>query len=605
MCGICLSLNFCQKSIFDEFKNESSLQHLHLKLKQRGPNYFQKISHSFSDVFHLNFISSVLHLRGISPSLQPVTDDAGNVLMWNGEIFGGPLFEQSQSDVKVLSEKLFCCTETSHVISVISSIEGPFAFVFYQNNGLVWFGRDIFGRRSLLWKADDTAFHLSSISSLEEEWKEVPAAGVFCLNLKQSNGQQCFAVNFYPWSSTPSGFCSSQKIDDLYNIFSNVIITVASDVSIKNPILKPLNRLLPSDEILKDLWVPNEDIKSKNYFPEDVFKRILETSLMDKAINEFGEMLSNAVKKRVQNHQHICKNCYSSQENVQSCRHTSVGILFSGGLDSIVIACLADRHLDENEPIDLLNIAFASNFNLKKSKSTDNHLVFETPDRVTGRNGVIALRRVCPKRKWNFVEVNISEEDLINQRRDVISHLLRPSCTVLDDSIGCAIWFAARGSGIVTEGDDYENYNSPARVLLVGMGADEQLGGYSRHRVKFNSLSWGGVVEELTLELDRISSRNLGRDDRIIADHGVESRYPFLDETVVSYLNSLPVWLKMNLNYPRGIGEKLLLRLLAYKLGLTEAAALPKRAIQFGSRIAKIENSKEKGSDICERLKNL
>ncbi|GIY15564.1 asparagine synthetase domain-containing protein 1 [Caerostris extrusa] len=448
MCGICLSLYFCQKSTFDEFKNVSSLQHLHLKLKQRGPNYFQKISHSFSDVFHLNFISSVLHLRGISPSLQPVTDDAGNVLMWNGEILGGPLFEQSQSDVKVLSEKLFSCTETSHVISVISSIEGPFAFVFYQNNGLVWFGRDVFGRRSLLWKANDTAFHLSSISSLEEEWKEVPAAGIFCLNLKQSNDQQCFTVNLYPWSSTPSGFCSSQKIDDLYNnIFPNVIITVASDVSIKNPILKPLNRLLPSDEILKELWFPNEDIKSKNYFPEDIFKRILETTLMDKAINEFGEMLSNAVKKRVQNHQHICKNCYSSQENVQSCRHTSVGILFSGGLDSIVIACLANRHLDENEPIDLLNIAFASNLNLKKSKSTDNHLVFETPDRVTGRNGVIARRFDKSKKRCNKPP-------------------LRPSCTVLDDSIGCAIWFAARGSGIVAKGDDYENYNSPARVLF-------------------------------------------------------------------------------------------------------------------------------------------
>ncbi|GBN27616.1 hypothetical protein AVEN_256257-1, partial [Araneus ventricosus] len=60
----------------------------------------------------------------------------------------------------------------------------------------------------------------------------------------------------------------------------------------------------------------------------------------------------------------------------------------------------------------------------------------------------------------------------------------------------------------------------------------------------------------------------------IIADNGVESRYPFLDENVVSFLNSLPVWLKMNLNYPRGIGEKLLLRLLAYKLGLHDAAAL-------------------------------
>lgn len=75
-----------------------------------------------------------------------------------------------------------------------------------------------------------------------------------------------------------------------------------------------------------------------------------------------------------------------------------------------------------------------------------------------------------------------------------------------------------------------------------------------------------------------------------------------MDEDVVSYLNALPVWEKADLSLPRGLGEKLLLRLTARALGLQASAVLPKRAMQFGSRIAKLENSKEKASDKCKRL---
>lgn len=48
------------------------------------------------------------------------------------------------------------------------------------------------------------------------------------------------------------------------------------------------------------------------------------------------------------------------------------------------------------------------------------------------------------------------------------------------------------------------------------------------------------------MEVNRISERNLGRDDRCISDHGREARFPFLDEEVVSFLSGLPVWLKVS-----------------------------------------------------------
>jgi asparagine synthetase B (glutamine-hydrolysing) len=82
----------------------------------------------------------------------------------------------------------------------------------------------------------------------------------------------------------------------------------------------------------------------------------------------------------------------------------------------------------------------------------------------------------------------------------------------------------------------------------------------------------------------------------LISDHARELRIPFLDERVMSFLTTLPVQDRMNLNEVAGVGDKKLLRQLALSLGLKHAATLAKRAIQFGSNIARL-NKEQKGTN--------
>lgn len=56
-----------------------------------------------------------------------------------------------------------------------------------------------------------------------------------------------------------------------------------------------------------------------------------------------------------------------------------------------------------------------------------------------------------------------------------------------------------------------ELYKSPCKILLVGIGADEQMAGYGRHRTTFEKFGWNGLVKELHSDMARLWTRNLGR----------------------------------------------------------------------------------------------
>ena len=103
-------------------------------------------------------------------------------------------------------------------------------------------------------------------------------------------------------------------------------------------------------------------------------------------------------------------------------------------------------------------------------------------------------------------------------------------------------------------------------------------------------------------EIDRIPTRNLGRDDRVISSHGKEVRYPFLSFPLVSYVVGLPIQYKTDPRLEYGVGDKMLLRLAAAKEGLVEASSRKKRAMQFGTRSARMEvdEGKKSGDQIYQ-----
>ncbi|NWV76502.1 ASND1 protein, partial [Dasyornis broadbenti] len=636
MCGICCAVTLCSQRAIRDFLSKDILCHL----RRRGPDSSQQLIKTVSDLsYECLFSGHVLHLRGLVTP-QPLEDACNNIFLWNGEIFNGVHVGDLENDTEVLFHHLALCSSEMDILSLFSSLRGPWSFIYYEApRHSLWFGRDYFGRRSLLWQFSnevDSAFFLTSVSGYSKpgnQWQEVPTSGIFKIDLKACATAKSLSLTLFPWMYS----CTEKAVEETFvNVLDQVSkdlpnhITLAvnkSKLCLRAPVI-PLNKTVSEASGER----PSSNSSNINHVVSvQTLQEFLAEEDKRKLACELIDVLSEAVKRRV-----LCLFRAQDQKirEVPSMSDTKarIAVLFSGGIDSMVIAALADKHVPLEEPIDLLNVAFMMKEQAKhkgttkrptshevqhdllcpKASSQDldaNAVVhlscFDVPDRVTGRAGLKELEAINPSRTWNFVEINVTLEELKKMRKQHINYLIYPLDTVLDDSIGCAIWFASRGEGFISNQGELKPYKSPAKVVLTGIGADEQLAGYSRHRVCFRRDGLEGLNKELEMELGRISSRNLGRDDRIIGDHGKEARFPFLDEDVVSFLNSLPVSEKADLTLPRGIGEKLILRLAAKELGLTASTVLPKRAVQFGSRIAKLESNSEKASDTCSRLKLL
>lgn len=134
-------------------------------------------------------------------------------------------------------------------------------------------------------------------------------------------------------------------------------------------------------------------------------------------------MLTVATRKRVLDLRAFPHSSHHQQDDAKA----RVGVLFSGGLDCATLALLASHILPEQEPIDLLNVAFEN----PRTQAKEGQDVYEVPDRITARSTYSDLCRLQPQRRWNLVFVNVTQKESMASQNDILD-LMAPQDTEMD-----------------------------------------------------------------------------------------------------------------------------------------------------------------------------
>lgn len=569
MCGI-----FCCICHDDDHEQSTIDVNLEKLLRNRGPD-----THSVVTKQNILFGGFVLWQQGVLPTHQPIFLQNWTLLL-NGDIFNKDVNDVS-SDTCWLIRKLSTCKDDDDILKLFKTIKGPFSIILYNSKtNHIYFARDPLGRNSLLIERDSICLKILSNSfldnsSLKKICIELPPIGLFKVSSKNTE-----RALVYPWkSSTDSNL---QNFQDL-----NKVLQVELSTKYIDP-----NWLFP--DVIKDDYFDLYQLCCNNIKDETLFDNLLDNTTVNKSLSMFLELLRNSVNERVSFTPNYCSACIGNLK--PECNHSKIAILFSGGIDCTILSIIANELINIEDSIDLINVAF------EPVRSTQD-INWNVPDRLSAIGSFEELKNLCPLRNWNFVEVNVTRKELNDELQSHIKHLIYPLNTVLDESLGCAFWFASRGKGYCNGNP----YTSSARVVLIGSGADELFGGYTRHRNAYTRYKGSheekllSVSEELNFDFERLPSRNLGRDDRVIADNKKTSRAPFIQEDITQFVRSLKSEQRCCFTLEQGIGDKLFLRLSGYQLGLRNATKLKKRAIQFGSRIAnKNQNAKDLSLTLLE-----
>ena len=220
-----------------------------------------------------------------------------------------------------------------------------------------------------------------------------------------------------------------------------------------------------------------------------------------------------------------------------------IGIIFSGGIDSVLVAHVASKMVPEV-------VCYTSG--------------------MEGSHDVDFARTIAEALGLELHVKELTPSDIEGLIPEIIDVIEDSNAGQVEVAIPvyCAVQLARRQG---------------MRIMLTGQAADEHFGGYPWYVNVAGKQGYARLREHMTEDLMLLYKETLEREDKITMAHSVELREPFLDPDVIKV--SMATDMRLNVRKNDRFG-KWVHRRLAQKLGIPkEIAFRVKEAAQHGSGV--------------------
>ncbi|MFW9855728.1 MAG: asparagine synthase C-terminal domain-containing protein [Candidatus Thorarchaeota archaeon] len=229
-----------------------------------------------------------------------------------------------------------------------------------------------------------------------------------------------------------------------------------------------------------------------------------------------------------------------------------VGLLYSGGLDSTIIAHIL---LSQSPPsaVQAVSVGLPDSYDLNNA--------------LTMAKGLGLSLSLC------YLSERILPEVIDDLRQ--LNIVKNPG----DLTIAIPLFL---GMGALTEHQDLE-------IVFLGQGADELFAGYRKYVTLFMEQGTKVTQQAMYHDFIKLTSQQAKMESKIASFFDLKLVYPYLEPKIVTYAQSQPIKAHLSQTPEGEVIRKYILRKCASRLGLPEKAITqPKKAMQYGSGTVKL-----------------